>query len=290
MFNPISHFDPKDFLKAEYNKFRRHVYVIVYGTDTVLGRLFDITLLAFIIVSVLLIMLESVESINDRFHTALSVMEWIITVFFTIEYALRIISNNKPLSYIFSFYGIVDLVSILPMYLSFFIPGSNMLLTIRVFRLLRLFRVLDLVNFTSESNKLIGALKASRAKIMVFIYFMVIICVFLGTIMYMVESRESGFSSIPRSIYWCVVTLTTVGYGDIAPSTTLGQMIATMIMIMGYGIIAVPTGIVSAQYTKDINRRKMENKKICPACKSQNHATDAIYCNKCGTILQNTPL
>lgn len=290
MFNPISHFDPKDFLKAEYNKFRRHVYVIVYGTDTVLGRLFDITLLAFIIVSVLLIMLESVESINDRFHTALSVMEWIITVFFTIEYALRIISNNKPLSYIFSFYGIVDLVSILPMYLSFFIPGSNMLLTIRVFRLLRLFRILDLVNFTSESNKLIGALKASRAKIMVFIYFMVIICVFLGTIMYMVESRESGFSSIPRSIYWCVVTLTTVGYGDIAPSTTLGQMIATMIMIMGYGIIAVPTGIVSAQYTKDINRRKMENKKICPACKSQNHATDAIYCNKCGTILQNTPL
>lgn len=290
MFNPISHFDPKDFLKAEYNKFRRHVYVIVYGTDTVLGRLFDITLLAFIIVSVLLIMLESVESINDRFHTALSVMEWIITVFFTIEYVLRIISNNKPLSYIFSFYGIVDLVSILPMYLSFFIPGSNMLLTIRVFRLLRLFRVLDLVNFTSESNKLIGALKASRAKIMVFIYFMVIICVFLGTIMYMVESRESGFSSIPRSIYWCVVTLTTVGYGDIAPSTTLGQMIATMIMIMGYGIIAVPTGIVSAQYTKDINRRKMENKKICPACKSQNHATDAIYCNKCGTILQNTPL
>lgn len=282
----------KTILKSKYDIFKQQAYIIIYGTNTFLGRLFDLLLLFFIIVSCLLVMLESVENIDIRFHTLLLVLEWLITGFFTIEYILRIVSNDKPWRYIFSFYGIVDLLSLLPMYLSFFVPGSKALATIRILRLLRIFRILSLVHFTEQANSLQTAIKASRAKILVFIYFVLVICVLLGTLMYMIEPRTSGFTSIPRSIYWCIVTLTTVGYGDIAPATTLGQVIAAIIMILGYGIIAVPTGIVSSEYSrlqnkthKKLEKKAEQPKQKCSSCGETKIPNNAIYCHKCGSIL-----
>lgn len=289
-------------IKSKYELFKQHSYVIIYGTHTFLGRLFDILLLASIVISVFLVMLESVESINQKYSTILVVLEWIITIFFSIEYILRIVSHDKPLRYVFSFYGMIDLISILPMYLSFFVPNMKLLSTIRIFRLLRVFRILSLVQFTDESNKLIDALVASRRKIMIFIYFVLVICIFLGTLMFLVESPHSGFTSIPRSIYWCVVTLTTVGYGDIAPLSPLGQMIATAIMMLGYGIIAVPTGIVTSEYTNiqhkgNKNQKETENeinknsvKKVCSTCLHQEFLESSVYCHRCGSLLQNTEI
>lgn len=284
-------------IKSKYERFKQHAYIIIYGSNTFLGKLFDILLLFFIIISVFLVMMESVSNIDARFHTLLIVMEWIITIFFSVEYILRIVSHDHPLRYIFSFYGIVDFISILPMYLSFFLPSTKMLSTIRIFRLLRLFRILSLVNFTEESSKLTKALYLSRTKILVFMYFVLISCVFLGTLMYLIEDRQSGFTSIPRSIYWCIVTLTTVGYGDIAPASTLGQFLASAIMLMGYGILAVPTGIVSAEYSRlrdetsnenapTLSQTKDTSKRICPNCDNKNHSQKARYCNQCGEMLQ----
>lgn len=282
----------KTIFKSKYDIFKQQAYIIIYGTNTFLGKLFDLLLLFFIIVSCFLVMLESVENIDLRFHTLLSVLEWLITGFFTIEYILRIVSHDKPWRYIFSFYGVVDLLSLLPMYLSFIIPGSKVLSTIRILRLLRIFRILSLVHFTEQANSLQTAIKASRAKILVFIYFVLVICVLLGTLMYMIEPRTSGFTSIPRSIYWCIVTLTTVGYGDIAPATTLGQILATVIMIMGYGIIAVPTGIVSSEYSRLQNKNQKkalkkatQPKQKCNTCGETKIPNNAIYCHKCGLPL-----
>jgi voltage-gated potassium channel len=246
--------------------------------------LFDLVLLFIILLSVMLVLLETVENIDKRFHDILIVAEWVITIFFTFEYFLRIISTRKPLQYIFSFYGLIDLISILPMYLSFFIPNTKILSVVRALRLLRLFRILNLGNFTGQATELKLALNASRTKITVFVYFVCIISVLLGAVMYVVESPESGFTSIPTSIYWCIVTLTTVGYGDIAPITTLGKFIASFIMILGYGIIAVPTGIVTAQIANSKNKRKLFAPN-CPNCNSQPLADDARYCSKCGTKL-----
>lgn len=282
----------REYVKSKYEIFKQKAYVIIYGTNTFWGKLFDILLLFFICVSVFLVMLESIENIDVRYHLLLIVLEWIITIFFTIEYILRIISNKKPLRYILSFYGIIDLVSILPMYLSFFVQGSKMLSTIRILRLLRIFRILSLVNFTDQANELKSAIKSSRTKIFVFIYFVLLICVLLGTLMYMIEGRESGFTSIPQSIYWCIVTLTTVGYGDIAPITGLGKMIASIIMIMGYGIIAVPTGIVSSEYSQMRKKKQLkkeaqsqQSQRVCPSCGETKFPKDAVYCHKCGYML-----
>lgn len=273
-------------LKSKYDILRQKLYIIIYGANTPAGRFFDLMLLGVILLSVLLVMLESVEKLDAKYHTFIIVSEWVITIFFTLEYLLRIISNRRPLSYIFSFYGIVDFISILPMYLSFFIPGSRMLSVIRALRLLRLFEILNLGHFTGQQSQLKLALKASRTKIIVFVYFILIVCILLGSVMYVVEGKESGFTSIPVSIYWCIVTLTTVGYGDIAPVTTLGQVIASCVMILGYGVIAVPTGIVTAQFTAA--RKKEEvTKKRCAKCNSEMTAPDANYCHKCGEKLQN---
>lgn len=237
-------------------------------------------------------MMESVKNIDSRYHLSLIILEWVITIFFTIEYILRIISNPKPLRYIFSFYGVIDLISLLPMYLSFFVVQTKMLSIIRVLRLLRIFRILSLVNFTDQANELKMAIASSRAKILVFIYFVLVICVLLGTLMYMIEENEEGFTSIPQSIYWCIVTLTTVGYGDIAPVTALGKALASVIMIMGYGIIAVPTGIVSSEYSRLQQKRKRKAQRqaelpqqVCPKCSEKKFPKDALYCHKCGSPL-----
>lgn len=271
-------------IKSKYDIFRQKVHIIIYGTNTFYGRLFDIVLLALILLSVLLVMLETVEELDAKYHNFLIVSEWVITIFFTIEYILRIISIKKPLKYILSFYGIIDLVALMPMYLSFFISGTHVLATVRALRLLRIFRILNLVNFTSQSSELKLAIKTSRTKIIVFIYFVLVVCVLLGSLMYVIESPESGFTSIPTSIYWCIVTLTTVGYGDIAPVTAIGQMMASLIMILGYGIIAVPTGIVTAEFANQRKKAKKINYQNypCQNCGTEDHRDGADFCYHCG--------
>ncbi|ATA93056.1 ion transporter [Capnocytophaga canimorsus] len=284
----------KNVLKSKYDILRQQAYVIIYGTNTPLGRLFDIVLLLLIFISVVMVMLETVKDVDVRYHGFLVFLEWVITIFFTLEYILRIISNKKPFQYIFSFYGIIDLIAILPMYLSFFIPGSKVLAVVRALRLLRVFRILDLVNFTNQANELKLALRMSRTKITVFIYFVLVICILLGYLMYVIENEESGFTSIPRSIYWCIVTLTTVGYGDISPATPMGQVVASFVMILGYGIIAVPTGIVTAEYSRVKSKIKsgtyqisnpQSTRKVCIHCNEKHHISVAKYCYQCGGML-----
>ena len=267
-----------------WEKFQKKVHVIIYGTNTFAGKLFDLVLLGIILLSVILVMLESVKKLDNKYHDLLYYSEWIITVFFTIEYILRIISIKKPLKYIFSFYGIIDLISILPMYLSFFFPQTKILSIVRALRLLRLFRILNLAHFTGQASNLKLALKASQSKIIVFIYFVLVISILLGALMFVIEGPENGFTSIPRSIYWCIVTLTTVGYGDIAPITTIGQIIATLVMILGYGIIAVPTGIVSAELAN--KARNSNDKNPCSNCGTEDHRDNAKFCYHCGNNLE----
>ncbi|WP_299766667.1 ion transporter [uncultured Dokdonia sp.] len=272
---------------------KRKMHEIIYEADTPQGRLFDVILLILILASIILVMLESVGSLDDKYHDIFYAGEWIITIFFTLEYFARIITVNKPSKYIFSFYGIIDFLSTIPLYLSFFIVGSNALLTVRALRLLRIFRILKVTRYIGESNKLTKALVDSRTKISVFLFTVLIICIISGTIMYLVEGEESGFRNIPVSIYWCIVTLTTVGYGDIAPITPLGQFLASIIMIMGYGIIAVPTGIVSAEYTKSALQKTDQNEHIhtntqsCSNCNHDTHHDSAKFCNHCGYSLHN---
>ncbi|TDS66136.1 ion transporter [Myroides indicus] len=278
-------------LKSKWDILQQKIYIIIYGSNTFAGKLFDLALLFVILLSVFLVMLESVESYDTRHHMLLVVGEWIITVFFSMEYALRILCNRKPFKYIFSFYGIVDLISILPMYLAFFIPGSRVLSVVRALRLLRLFGILNLMPYTGQESHLKLAIKASKTKIIVFVYFVLVVSILLGALMYVVEGKESAFSSIPKSIYWCIVTLTTVGYGDIAPQTALGQVIASFIMIMGYGIIAVPTGIVTAEFSslkrRNNNPPDFKQKRNCPSCTTIIFDQDANYCYNCGQKLDN---
>lgn len=257
---------------------------IIYEADTPLGKLFDLVLLVLILLSVVFVMMESVSSLDAKFHELLYIGEWIITIFFSLEYIARIISVKKPFKYIFSFYGIVDFLSTIPLYLSFILAGSSYLLTVRALRLLRVFRILKVTRYVGESNKLRRALLHSRAKILIFLFAVVIISIIAGTIMYLVEGEENGFASIPHGVYWCIVTLTTVGYGDIAPATPLGQFIASIIMIMGYGIIAVPTGIITSEYTR-ADRHVDTNTQSCVHCNESHHADKAIFCHKCGATL-----
>ena len=262
---------------------REKVHEIIYEADTPAGKLFDVLLLIVILISILLVMLESVESIEAEYSAILNISEWVITILFSLEYILRIITVKKPKVYIFSFYGIIDLLSTIPKYLSLFFVDTHSLIALRALRLMRVFRILKLTRFIGESANLGKALKRSRAKIAVFVSFVIVLCVILGTVMYLVESeQDSGFSSIPRSVYWAVVTLTTVGYGDIAPITALGQFIASLIMILGYGIIAVPTGIVTSEMTKTEEKLIPHNTQACSNCNETYHQDDAEYCHKCG--------
>lgn len=228
-------------------------------------------------------MLESVEKIGTKYTSVLNVLEWIITVLFTLEYIARIVAVKKPKTYLLSFYGIIDLLSTIPKYISLFLVGTHSLIVLRALRLLRVFRILKLSRFIGESANFGRALKRSRAKISVFISFVIVLCIILGTVMYLVEgAQESGFTSIPRSVYWAVVTLTTVGYGDIAPVTALGQFIASLIMILGYGIIAIPTGIITSEMTKTEKKLIPNNTQNCPNCSNAYHQDKAEYCHNCG--------
>jgi voltage-gated potassium channel len=273
-----------------HSGWKSKLHEIIYEADTPSGKMFDILLFILIIISVILIMLESVKEVDQNYHGTLLTLEWIVTIFFTLEYIARIISIKKPWKYILSFYGVIDFISTIPLYLSYLLAGSQVLLAVRAFRLLRIFRILKLVKFIGEASQLKSALKASRTKIAVFIYVVLILSVIMGTLMYIIESDEAGFTSIPRSIYWTIVTLTTVGYGDIAPQTNLGQFIATIIMILGYGIIAVPTGIVTVEFSKQnkaIQRTDYVhvNTQACVSCAAEGHRDDASHCYNCGEPL-----
>lgn len=272
---------------SKLDAIRHKIYTVVYGVDTRAGRIFDLLLLFFIILSVVVIMLETMPSIDKRFHKELFVTEWIFTGLFTIEFLLRIFCTNKPLKYVFSFYGIIDLFALLPMYLSFFLVGSNIFSSVRTLRLLRLFRILKLIKFVEEATRLKIALLQSRAKITVFLYTVIVIAMTIGTLMYYIEGPENGFTSIPRSIYWTIVTLTTVGFGDIVPQTSVGQLISLLLMITGYGIIAVPTGIVGAEFAKQHRKEdKSSRGKQCASCNSEGHRENAAYCFHCGDKLE----
>ncbi|MEQ6124134.1 ion transporter [Pseudotenacibaculum sp. MALMAid0570] len=268
--------------KQKKTSYKHRLHEIIYEADTPSGKLFDVVLLIAILASILFVMLESVESINQKYGKFLDIAEWVITILFSIEYILRIICIKKPLKYVFSFYGIIDLLSTIPKYISLVLVGSHNLAALRALRLLRVFRILKLARYIGESNRLLVALRASRAKIAVFLFFVLILCIILGTIMYMVEGSENGFTSIPRSVYWAIVTLTTVGYGDIAPGTPLGQLIASAIMILGYAIIAIPTGIVGSEMVKNIIHT---NTQACPNCLKENHQDGAEFCYHCGNKL-----
>ncbi len=264
---------------------KKRLHEIIYEADTPAGKLFDIILLIAILLSIGIVMLESVNTIGEKYSFELNIAEWIITVLFTIEYVIRIISINKPTKYIFSFYGMIDFLSTVPKYLSLFFVGTHSLVALRALRLLRVFRILKLGRFIGESQSLAKALKASKAKISVFLFFVLIISIILGTVMYLIEGADNGFTSIPRSVYWAIVTLTTVGYGDIAPHTPFGQFIASVIMILGYAIIAIPTGIVSSEMVKhsDVGL----NTQSCPNCAAEGHKDDAVFCYHCGHNLHD---
>jgi voltage-gated potassium channel len=266
---------------------REKVYEIIFEADTPPGKAFDVALLWAILGSVAAVCLDSVASYEQHFHDAFIVAEWIFTVLFSIEYVLRIASVRHPLRYALSFYGLVDLLSILPSYLSLLIPGSQHLLVIRILRLLRVFRVLKLGRYVSESQVLMTAIQNSRAKITVFMFTVMTLVVVIGAAMFLIEGQENGFTSIPRSMYWAIVTLTTVGYGDITPQTVIGQLLSSFLMILGYGIIAIPTGIVTAELTSVSQPRGDVTTRTCPSCLTEGHRRSARFCSDCGAELLN---
>ncbi len=265
------------------NRKKQKLHEVIFEADTPIGKAFDIFLIWIILASVVVVMLESVSSFDERAGEILDILEWIFTILFTLEYFARIYSLKKPIHYITSFYGIVDLCSFLPTYLSLFFVGTQALMVFRILRLLRIFRVLKLVRFLSEANHLFNALKESMPKITVFLVGVLCINLIIGTLMYIIEGGANGFDSIPRSIYWSIVTMTTVGYGDIAPQTIPGQTLASFIMILGYAIIAVPTGIVTSKM-HSVREQKISTQS-CPNCGREGHSSDAKYCKFCGERL-----
>ncbi|MCK3683944.1 ion transporter [Maribellus sp. YY47] len=266
-------------------KTKQKLYEIIFEADTPAGKLFDVALLFVILLSVALVMLESVPFIRQDYYSLLHIIEWVITGIFTLEYLLRILIIRKPFRYIFSFYGIIDFLSVIPTYIGLFLVGSHSLVVIRILRMLRVFRILKLSRYTQAGRSLAQAIWASREKISVFIFFVVVLVIVVGTIMYLIEGEAHGFTSIPRGIYWAIVTLTTVGYGDISPQTPFGQFMASIVMIMGYAIIAVPTGIITAEIINPSNR---DNTQVCPQCLWPHHDDDAVFCKKCGVKINPT--
>jgi len=259
------------------------MHEVIFEADTPAGKTFDIALLWAIIFSIIAVMLESVASVRERFGFGLRAIEWGFTVLFTVEYVLRLIAVRRPLLYARSFFGLVDLLAILPTFLSVFFPGAQSLLVIRVVRVLRVFRVLKLAHLLGQAEVLLTALRASRPKIIVFLGAVLTIVVIMGSVMYVVEGEENGFDNIPRAMYWAIVTMTTVGFGDITPKTVLGQFIASVLMVMGYGILAVPTGIVSVELAAAA--RHTVDTRACLGCGVQGHDLDATHCKYCGHSL-----
>jgi voltage-gated potassium channel len=262
---------------------RGKLHQVVFESDTPAGKAFDVGLLVCILASVLAVLLESVRSLRLAWGPELRATEWFFTLLFTVEYVLRLIAVRRPLHYALSFFGVVDLLAILPTYLSLLLPGAQALLVVRALRLLRVFRILKLSHFLGEAQALRLALHASLRKITVFLGTVLVLVLIIGALMYLVEGEENGFTSIPQSIYWAVVTLTTVGYGDIAPATVLGKILASIVMILGYGIIAVPTGIVTVELSR--SRPTAVSGQACPHCGTEGHDTDARFCKYCGSRL-----
>lgn len=262
---------------------RARLHEIIFEADTRAGRWFDIALIWFIMVSVVAVMLDSVAGIRLRYGSFLTGLEWFFTITFTFEYLLRLTCIGRPMKYATSFFGIVDLLAIIPTYLSILLPGSQFFLVIRILRVLRIFRVLKLVQFLNEMNIMMRALKSSARKIAVFLFTVAAMMVVFGSVMYVIEGAENGFDNIPRSIYWAVVTMTTVGYGDISPKTPVGQAVAAIVMMLGYAIIAVPTGIVASEMSKA--EGKVVSTQACTECAAEGHDPDADFCKKCGAGL-----
>lgn len=272
------HYDPR----------REKLHEIIFEADTPIGKLFDIVLLALIVLSILLVMLESIDTFQASHRKILVIFEWILTVIFSIEYMLRLWAVYSPWKYARSFFGIIDLLAILPTYIAFFFGGAQAFLVIRALRLMRIFRILKLGHFLSEGQYIASAMRASLTKITVFLFFISILVTILGAIMYLIEGgTNSGFSNIPSSIYWAIVTLTTVGYGDITPITVVGKMLSAVVMVLGYAIIAVPTGIVTGELIKQA-RATRNNTQACRYCGQEGHDDDAQHCKYCGNLL-NAP-
>ena len=266
---------------------KHYLHIIILEADTPLGKAFDIMVLLSILASVFVVMLDSVASISHTYASLFTYLEWMFTIIFTIEYFLRIYVTKRPFkNYIFSFYGIIDFLAILPTYLSLVLVGTHFMAVIRIFRLIRVFRILKLGRYVGASQVLRDSFMNSRHKIAVFLEIIITIVVIMGSLMYIIEGPSNGFTSIPRAIYWAIVTLTTVGYGDIAPQTVMGQFLASTIMIMGYAIIAVPTGIVSSELAK--TKRVNLNTQVCENCQFDTHDDDAEYCKKCGYSLSDS--
>jgi len=260
------------------SRLQKRLYTVIFESDTRAGKAFDVSLLALVTLSVVIICLSSVESINNRYGQALSLINGCVTVLFSIEYVLRIYCSPRPWKYIISFFGIVDLFAIVPGYIAFFIHATSALMVIRVFRLLRIFVVFKLSRFITQANILLEALARGFRKIVVFMGTLLTIVIIMGALMYIIEGPQYGFTSIPKAMYWAIVTLTTVGYGDIAPQTVPGQTVAAIIMLLGYAIIAVPTGILSAEM---INVSRLANR-LCPGCGKRFHNQSALFCDHCG--------
>lgn len=259
---------------------KRELYRVIFGHDTTAGKAFDVALIVAILASVIAVMADSVASIRATHSGLLRAVEWAFTGLFTLEYILRLYCVPQPVAYARSFFGVIDVASILPSYLSLLVPGTQYLIVLRILRVLRVFRILKLAEYVGEANVLLVAIRESRRKVFVFIATVVTLAVVLGSCMYLVEGAPSGFTSIPRSVYWTVVTITTVGYGDIAPHSPLGQSIAAFIMLLGYSLVAVPTGIVTVELT-----RARRTSRTCPRCGMSDHESDASFCKRCGTAL-----
>ncbi|MFC5460454.1 ion transporter [Massilia niabensis] len=291
MSTPSQHHQHDAFRPAESagpeGGWRAHVHEIIFGIETPAGRAFDIGLVVAILLSILVVVLESVPAIGGPHADLMNGLEWFFTLLFTIEYAVRLATVRHPLRYALSFYGLIDLISLLPTYVSLLIPGTEALLDIRILRLLRVLRIFKLSRYFEEFTRLGEALAASRRKIMVFLAVVLMAVLILGTVMYVVEGPENGYTSIPAAMYWAIVTMTTVGYGDITPKTALGQAIASFMMLLGWGILAVPTGIVTAEMTAQRSGRRtpLRSTLRCGHCGSGGHEVSSRYCRNCGTAL-----
>ncbi len=267
----------------EHNSLKYKLYVVIFGTHTKAGRIFDITLIIAIITSLVVMVLGTIESISSRYDELYNYLEYGFTALFTIEYILRLYCSPKPTAYARSFYGTVDLFAILPTYLQLLIPNAEYAIVIRLLRVMRIFRILKLVQYLSDSNMLLRSLFFARRKILIFFSMVAILVTIFGALLYVIEGPENGFTSIPMSIYWAIVTITTVGYGDIYPVTTLGKALAALVMLLGYSILAVPTGIITAELNQEMSSHRTLVK--CPNCAKPGHEADAIHCKHCGSEL-----
>lgn len=271
-------------MQTQKPSWRSKLHTVIYESNTLAGKVFDISLLLLIISSIVVVMLDSIKRLDRQYATLFYTLEWTFTLLFTVEYILRLICIEKPLRYVFSFLGLIDLLSIIPSYLSIFFAGAQSLLVLRALRLLRIFRIFKLTHFLTEAEFLKAAITASLKKISVFMLVVLSLVIILGSVMYLVEGGKNGFDTIPDSIYWAIVTITTVGYGDISPVTPMGKFIASLIMLIGYGIIAVPTGIITTEMAL-ASRRRNYGQETCPGCGQEGHDKDALFCKYCGNKL-----